>query len=208
MLQRVIRTAALAAAGLLLTLAPSSAHAGIVTPPHGECAPQPTSHPFAPWNDDAPYTRLVDGGFEDGGTAWQLRRAAVVDGNEPWHRHAADDRRALALAAGGSALSPPLCIGLGHPTLRLFARNTGSPHGLLSVEILADTSLGITLPISIGVVGRLQSSWAPTHRMLTLVNLLTLLPPGVTEVSFRFRAIGLRSAWVIDDVYVDPYAKR
>jgi hypothetical protein len=208
MLQRVIRTAALATAGLLLALAPSSAHAGIVVPPAGECAPQTTTDAFAPWGDDAPYTRLVDGGFEDGATAWQLRRAAVVEGNEPWYRHDADDRHALALAGGASAVSPPLCIGLGHPTLRFFARNTGSPLGLLSVEVLAKTSLGLTLPIPIGVVSRLRSSWAPTHRMLMLANLLTILPPGVTEVSFRFRAIGLHSSWVIDDVYVDPYAKR
>jgi hypothetical protein len=27
------------------------------------------------------------------------------------------------------------------------------------------------------------------------------------EVRFRFRAIGLDSSWVIDDVYVDPYEK-
>jgi hypothetical protein len=208
MLQRVIRLAALTGTGLLLALAPSSAHGVIVAPPAGECAAQPTSDPFAGWGDHAPYTRLIDGGFEGGATAWTLRRAAVVEGNQPWYRHDAGDRRALALGAGGSAVSPPLCIGLGHPTLRLFARNTGSPLGLLSVEILAETSLGLTLPIPIGVVGRLRSSWAPTHRMLTLVNLLTLLPPGVTEVSFRFRAIGLGSSWVIDDVYVDPYAKR
>jgi hypothetical protein len=210
MLQRATRTAALTAAGLLVALAPSSAQAIIVQPPAGECPPQATSEAFAPWGDGAQYTLLPDGGFEEGAAAWRLSRGvAVVDDNEPWHRRGAGDRRALALRAGGSAVSPPLCIGIGHPTLRLFARNTGSPLGLLSVEILATTSLGLTLPIPIGVVSRLRSSsWAPTHRMLTLVNLLTILPPGVTEVSFRFRAIGLDSSWVIDDVYVDPYAKR
>ncbi len=205
-MQRAPRIAALAV-GLLLALAPA-AQAQIVKPPAGDCPPQATTDAFAQWGDDALYTRVADGGFEDGATGWTLRRATVVDGNQPWGRDGTGDRRALALSAGGAALSPPLCIGLGHPTMRLFARNTGSPLGLLSVEILAQTSLGLTLPLPIGVVSRLRSSWAPTHRMLTLVNLLTLLPPGVTEVSFRFRAIGIGSSWVIDDVYVDPYAKR
>jgi hypothetical protein len=176
-MQRVLRIAALAAVGLLLALAPA-AQAQIVMPPAGECPPQPTTNAFARWGDKAPYTRVADGGFEDGATGWALRRATVVEGNHPWPPDGTGDRRALALPAGGTAVSPPLCIGLGHPTMRLFARNTGSPLGLLSVEILARTSLGLTLPLPIGVVSRLHSSWAPTHRMLTLVNLLRCSRPA------------------------------
>jgi hypothetical protein len=208
MLQRLTRLAALTAASLLPALAPSSAQAIVVAPPARECPEQLVSTPFEPWRDGASYTRVGDGGFEQGATGWRLRRAAIVKGNEPWHRHDPADAHALALSAGGFAVSPPLCIGLGHPTLRLFARNTRAPHGVLSVEVLARTSLGLTLPIPIGLVARSESIWAPTGRMLTIVNLLTLLPPGVTEVSFRFSSLGRDSAWEIDDVYVDPYAKR
>jgi hypothetical protein len=208
MLTRLTRLAALAAAGLLPALAPPSADAVIVAPPAGACPQQAVSTPFEPWGDRAWYTRVADGGFEQGAAGWHLRRAAVVQGNEPWHRHDAADAHALALAPGGSAISPPLCIGLGHPTLRLFARSTGSRHSALVVEVLAKTSLGLTLPLPIGLVTRSTSSWAPTNRMLTFVNLLTLLPPWATEVSFRFSSVGRGAAWEIDDVYVDPYAKR
>lgn len=207
MSQRMMRLAVLAAAGLLLVLAPTTAHAVILAPPAGKCPQQVVTTPFEPWGDRAWYTRVGDGGFEQGATAWRLRRAAVVDGNEPWYRHDPADAHALALSAGGSAVSPSLCIGLGHPTLRLFARNTGSRNGVLTVEVLARTSLGLTLPLPIGLITRSDASWTPTGRMLTLVNLLTLLPPWTTDVSFRFSALGRDSAWEIDDVYVDPYAK-
>jgi hypothetical protein len=207
MSQRMTRLAVLAVTGLLLVLAPAAAHAVILAPPAGKCPQQLVATPFEPWGDSAWYTRVDDGGFEQGAAAWRLRRATVVDGNEPWYRHDPADARSLALSTGGSAVSPSLCIGLGHPTLRLFARNTGSRHGVLAVEVLARTSLGLTLPIPIGLITRSDSSWAPTGRMLTIVNLLTLLPPWTTEVSFRFSALGHDSAWEIDDVYVDPYAK-
>ena len=42
--------------------------------------------------------------------------------------------------------------------------------------------------------------------MLVIANLLPLLPGETTPVAFRFTAQG--ADWSIDDVYVDPYAKK
>ena len=52
------------------------------------------------------------------------------------------------------------------------------------------------------MLGLLQGDrWAPAAPQFVVGNLLD------GEVRFRFRAIGLASAWVIDDVYVDPYGR-
>ena len=43
--------------------------------------------------------------------------------------------------------------------------------------------------------------WAPTPVLPIVANLLD------DEVRFRFTAIGIGSAWVVDDVYAVPYGK-
>ena len=77
-------------------------------------------------------SRLVRPGPErrpqSGGSGWTLERgAAVVHGNEPFYVGGGGDACALALPPGGSATTAPVCIGIEHPTLRFFARNTGDP---------------------------------------------------------------------------------
>jgi hypothetical protein len=121
-------------------------------------------------------------------------------------RDASDDR-ALAID-GGAVTSPPICVGLERPTIRFFARNTGSPLGLLTVEALVRAPLGLTVAVPIGVVAGVGHDWAPTLPMPIVANLLPLLPgDGFTSVRLRFSAVGLGSAWTVDDVYVDPYSK-
>lgn len=200
--KRIQGAAGLAAVLALLLTAAAPAEASVRL---GGCPPASGSQPFLPWGDRAFYLPLPGGGFESGAGAWQLRRASLVGANEPWHVRSPGDGHALALPSGASATSPPVCVGLGHPTLRLFARNTGSPLGLLAVQVVLPTPLGrVALPV--GVVARLARTWAPSPRMLTVVNLLALVDGG-TPVSFRFTSVGLGSSWEIDDVYLDPYRK-
>ena len=49
--------------------------------------------------------------------------------------------------------------------------------------------------------------WQPTLPSLVVANLLPLLPGARTPVRFRFTPVG-RANWQIDDVYVDPWARR
>ena len=71
--------------------------------------------------------------------------------------------------------------------------------GTLKVEVLFGQ--GGSLPVGI-VAGHIQGDeWAPSPVLPIVANLLD------DEVRFRFTAIGIDSAWVIDDVYVDPYGK-
>jgi hypothetical protein len=192
-----IKLAVAAAAAVLSSMAFASAAQA--------CADAGASQVFAPWLDPASYVLGPDGGFEAGAADWS--GAHVVAGNEPWTVGDASDTRALAID-GGSVTSPPVCVGLERPTIRFFARNTGSPLGVLSVEALVRTPLGLTVGVPIGAVADLGHDWAPTLPMPIVANLLPLLPgDDFTSVRLRFSAVGLGSSWTVDDVYVDPYSK-
>jgi hypothetical protein len=162
------------------------------------CPEQPVTQTFRPWLDPAWYVPAPGGDVEGGAEEWTLGGgAAVADGNEPFLA----GERSLALPAGASATTAPMCVGIEHPTIRLFVRNTGDPTGLLAVSVVYRDLLGThALPVGVVPAG---SSWAPTPVMPVVVNLLSLL--GDQDVSFRFTALG--GKWAIDDVYVDPYKK-
>jgi hypothetical protein len=92
-----------------------------------------------------------------------------------------------------------MCIGVEHPTLRFFARNTGDPTSVLTVSVVSGD-----LALPVGVITA-RSRWAPTPIVPVVVNLLSLL--GDQDVAFRFTAADSGGEWTIDDVYVDPYKK-
>jgi hypothetical protein len=198
-LRRGLGLALLVILGALAILAlPGPAHAA-------GCPEQPLDRTFAPWLDPAWYTQAPDGGFESGASGWTLERgAAVVDGNEPYFVGGSGDASSLALPPGGSATTAPMCIGIEHPTLRFFARNTGDPTSALTVSVVFRDLLGVRRSLPVGVVSA-GSSWAPTPVVPVVVNLLSVL--GDQQVAFRFTAADSRGEWAIDDVYVDPYKK-
>ena len=167
------------------------------------CPAQPLSQTFLPWLDVAWYVPAPNGGFEGGSEDWSLTGgAALVDGNNPY----LSGEHALALPSGASATTAPMCIGVEHPTIRLFARNTGAPSSTLAVSVVvSDPLLGVTRSLPIGLIGA-GDSWSPTPVLPVVVNLLSLL--GNQQASFRFTALDDRGEWTIDDVYVDPYKKR
>jgi hypothetical protein len=201
------RILALAVPVAITFVAAPSAQAGPLVASAGNCDAQELSQPFMPWADPASYTLAPDGGFEEAGSSWSLSGgAAVVSGNESYNVRNAGDARSLKLPSGSSATSATMCVGLEHPTLRLFARNTGSPLSALKVEVHFEDAVGNVHSLPIGVVGA-GSSWQPTQPMLVTANLLALLPGEKTPVAFEFTPVGLGGNWRIDDVYVDPYRR-
>jgi hypothetical protein len=189
---------AVAAVSLLAAGLSGTAHAqsSLLT---GQCAGQQLSRPFLPWLDLDSYIFAGDGGFEAGGNGWTLSGGAkVVTGNEPWHVHAATDAHSLNLPIGATATSPAVCIGLLHPTARLFARSLG---GTLEVDATVNTgTLSAVVPVGVVVAG---SKWAPTLPLPVLANLTTLVSDGTGSVTFSFTALG--GGVQIDDLYVDPF---
>ena len=194
---RVLRVA-LALFGALALVAPAGAHAA-------GCPGQSLAQAFLPWTDPAWYTPVPDGGFEARAAVWALRNGAtVVADNEPYRVGAAVDRWSLALPPGASATSGALCIGVAHPTLRFFVRNSGSQTATLAVSVEFRDPDGSPQSLPIGLVTG-GSDWGPTVALPVAANVLS--PASVNEAAFRFAATDGGGTWWIDDVYVDPYGK-
>ncbi len=189
----------LVAALALLAFAPQ-ARAGLLP----SCAGT-YEKPFARWGDNASYTLVRDGGFEAGAAGWSLAGGAkVVPGNETFYVHGAGESRSLLLPRGSTATSPPVCMVLGQPKMRLFAAAPGG-SGSMRVDVLSRNLLGILSVIDGGVVSA-GSSWQPT-RELPLLGSNLGSPLWATWVQLRFRPLGDASV-AIDDVYVDPWVIR
>jgi hypothetical protein len=203
------RAVALLAAGALMvavcaTLAPA-ANAGLLVKSAGDCGTQPLEQPFLRWLDPAQYTLLPGGTFEKAPPGWSLSGARVVSGNESYYVHGKGESKSLSLPRGSSATSSVICVGLGHPTMRLFAKAEGGlPTAALKVDVKFELFTGtvVTLPIGVALAGT-HRSWQPTLPMTVIANLLPLLPGQRTPVAFRFTPVGAAN-WTIDDVYVDP----
>jgi hypothetical protein len=185
------RAVPLAVAVLLMFVAAPPAQADLFD---GDCpATGEVTQPFSRWLDPLQYILAPDGGFEAGGAGWSRSGgAAVVSGNETFYVRGAGDQKSLALPAGASATSPAICSSLDKLTMRFFSRRTSGLLPLLKVEVLTTTGVDTVLVLPAG------ASWQPT------LPLPVLAITG--SFAFRFTAIG--GGFRIDDVYVDPYAKR
>jgi hypothetical protein len=207
----IIRRALVAATAAVATAAifAAPASAGILTASAKDCGDETLTKPFAQFGDQANYKLVRNGSFETGTDGWTLTRGAkVVSGNEPWKVGGSNHGKSLVLPAGSTAISPVSCVGLAEPTVRFFAKKNRAPLlgvSTLAVSVYVKTSLGLVVPVPIGVVLN-NGQWKPTAPMLIVANLLPLLPGDRTPVAFQFTP--LLGDWQIDDLYVDPFRAR
>lgn len=163
---------------------------------------------FKPWGDSLNYVLAPDGGFEAGGSGWTLNRgAAAVAGNESYYLNDAADDSSLSLPAGSSAWSPPICMSLDTPVFRMLARNTGDPTSKLRVEATFKL-LGLvrTNVVNTATAG---SEWAPTQKMSTVLGLSTIVGTLIpSSIQIRITPLDSKGQWQVDDLYIDPFARR
>jgi hypothetical protein len=185
--------------------AASPAHAGALVSSAGNCADTADSQVFLPWLDVANYFLAPGGDFESGASGWSLTGgASVVPGNEPWNVTGGGSS-SLRLPAGSSAISPAVCVGIEHPTIRFFEKSGGATLGSgLRTDVLFEDASGNVRSLTIGRETR--GGWDVTPAYVIVANLLPLLPGERTAVAFRFTPEGTGS-WQIDDRHVDPYGK-
>lgn len=163
--------------------------------------------PFAPWGDFANYAIAPGGNFESGAQGWSLTGgAAVADGNQPFNLGTTGGTKSLSVPDGGVATSAPMCIDSTYPHFRLVARNTGKPGTGLRVEVLFLNEKGGIKSSSSGTVYAGSTDWFMPDSLKIGVYFNPDVNAGAAPVNFRFRA-EKDSAWRIDDVYVDPYAR-
>jgi hypothetical protein len=163
---------------------------------------------FRPWGDRHNYVLAPDGGFEVGGAGWSLRGGAqVVEGNESYYLNDAADSRSLSLPSGGSASSPPICMSLDTPIIRMFARNTGDGSSRLRVEATYKL-LGLVRTKAVSTV-MAGPSWEPTQQMSTVLTLSTIVGTLIpSAIQVQITPLDSRGRWQVDDLYVDPFARR
>jgi hypothetical protein len=204
LMRRGLLAAITAAVAIGAFAAPASA--GILTASANDCGDESLSQPFAGFGDSHQYKIVPGGSFEGALTDWTLMgKAKVVSGNEPWKVGGASHGKSLVLPAGSSAVTAPTCVGLAEPTLRFFAKKNSGLLSTLAVSVYVKTSLGLVVPVPVGVVLG-NGQWKATPQMLIVANLLPLLPGDRTPVAFQFTP--LLGEWQIDDVYVDPLRMR
>ncbi len=139
-------------------------------------------------------------------SGWTFKGGAkIVSGNEPWKVGDSRHGSSLSLPAGSSATTGAMCVGIGHPTMRFFAKRNSGLLSTMVVEVVFNGLGGTLRSLPIGVVvGGTQ--WQPTLPYPVIASLLPLLPGQMTPVQFRFTP--LLGSWQIDDVYVDPWRFR
>jgi hypothetical protein len=196
--------------GALLALSLVSTAAEAATPTKNDpCGYGTPSKVFQSFGDNKNYVLTPNGGFEATDPAWTLANGAVVaEGNNTLALGAATDHQSLSLPAGSSATSPVTCIASGQPTFRFAARATGGDkHSRLNVEILYTGKRGNKRS---AVVGKLRAGeeWAPTKKLaVRLGRVKTHGKLKTANVKFRFTPVGV-GEWQVDDLYLDPRARR
>ena len=167
------------------------------------CTPASLSKPFRPWGDANDYTLVPGGDMEDGAPGWTLGRGAdLVDLNNFFHVGDRSDRSSLLLRAGTSALSAPVCIDSTYSSFRFFARAL-SARADLKVEVLWWES-GATHAATLRLDRWTDLLWSPVAPIALPSDHLT--GDGLEPVQFRFTVTG-RGAWLLDDLYVDPFSR-
>jgi hypothetical protein len=161
------------------------------------CPPPPTPlQPFVWWGDSNQYVLTTGGSFEKGVPGWTLSGGAkIVSDNAPNRLDPATDSQALYLPAGSSATSAcvtaPQILGI----VRFFAKNAGVAWGGMKVEVIVKGSVyqaGTVFP---------GSTWAPTPILLSYAPAYK----GAVTYQVRLTPVGAGSAFVVDDVYFDPF---
>jgi hypothetical protein len=169
-------------------------------------APQVVSA-FSNLGDARDYVLAPGGDFEakslDG---WQVTKArqdgdrsdlVVPDADKNANKHS------LKIPAGGSAVSPAMCVDLHYPTLRFMVKSPGK--GQLNVEVAYPDSNDPVFHDA-GSITAGEKDWAATADIPVYPE-RGGVEPGMRRVALRFTSVAVdRDAgeWKIDDLYVDP----
>ena len=197
------RLAGVAALAALVTGAVAASAAG-QDKTIAACPPQTLVQPFLFWHDHSSYFLAAGGACETTPAGWTLNGgAAIVAGNESWHVNSAGDAASLGLPTGSAATSPPICVTVHSPNIRLFSANDGSTRSALQVLLNYTDKHGLARTTTVGTL-RGGSSWALSPQIMFLRFVSPVVGgQGQTWVTFTFKPTS-GGDWRIDDFYVDP----
>jgi hypothetical protein len=197
---RHVKTCSLGLALLAVTAAVAATAASAASA--ATCPPPPaTSQVFKAWGDTNDYAAMPSGSFESTLSGWSSYGSGVVAGNEPWYVHSKSDSQAFALGSGGSFTTSAICEPLLQPVLRLFIKNIGTSTGRLHIEFLVTQNNKLYV---------LDGGYVTSGTGWTLTNPIvgSWSGPLSGALQIRITAVGSGAAFVVDDLYADPYLSR
>ena len=172
------------------------------------CPITPTTKAFQRFGDTADYSMLSNGHFESGTSGWTLTGASVVTGNESFKVRASTDAHSLTIQPTGKVVSPKFCVGLEHPTFRLFARQASGSWATMAVRLRWTQSNGQVNETTVASLNGGASPAGSRRPRLALASTLPLWQAGQSlQVQVVFDPEDFGGAWAIDDVYIDPYRR-
>jgi hypothetical protein len=175
---------------------------------HNPCEDRDIENPFTAWDDYSDYFLIRGGDVSNLAPDWSFDGGEVVEDQSTYSAHG-EESASASLGAGDSVTAPSVCVSLDDPTMRFSVKNPGATTGTLKVEALYTDENFDTQAIELGTLTSEDAGdeWTPSPILELAAPLDALLQDGVTPVRFRFTSEGEDSAWLVDDVYVDPYGK-
>jgi hypothetical protein len=172
-----------------------------------DCSFDSASQVFFPWGDPADYSLIPQGDLTDT-SGWQFKNVTLSGEHDP----VTDGAGSLLFTKGDSeAITPPMCVNLDHPTLRLFvADRGGNGKAHLDVNVLYEGLDGSTRELRLAML-KVGPSWEPSLVIPIGVNMLSVASAsGWTPVAFEFDVHGLQKGetFSLGGVYVDPSRSR
>jgi hypothetical protein len=160
---------------------------------------------FSEYGDNAYYELAPDGGLEGGGTGWEFTGAAkLVTGDQTSTVSDSADQVELSIPYGSTAISPRVCVDETTPHFRMMTINSGKKDTRLKVkvsyEFLKDRELRTeTRNYEI----RATNLWAPSDEIELRAD---RGQERIARISFTPKE--KEGIWLIDDLYIDPFARR
>jgi len=161
--------------------------------------------PFTAWSDSGYYSLVPGGSFEVGEPRWTTLGPAVVAlGNEPYNVAGTPGWFSMAVAQGGSAQSPYMCVEPNDRTFRFFLRGA-TPSATLSVSLLYKGPLG--LPVTVASKSfTVGNGWELSPTLHTGAAVVSAVSGGSAQLALQFAST--KGIVRIDDVYLDPRMRR
>ena len=158
---------------------------------------------FAPWKDKGWYQLAPDGGLAEGGNGWTLEDGAELVADPDARSHeGAQEETAVSLPFGASATSPPVCVDETTPSFRVMIRNMGDKGAKLRVTV---TYEGTSKPVKAknnDVHSDTNDNWMPSPPLKLETD-----KEGERVARITFTGKDPKSDYLIDDLYVDPFAR-
>ncbi len=161
--------------------------------------------PFTAFGDSGYYSLVPGGSFEAGEPRWATAGPAMVAlGSEPYDVTGTPGWFSMALAPGGSTVSPYMCVEPNDRTFRFFLR-AGTPSATVSVSLIYKGPLGVPVVVASKSI-TVGSGWELSPTLHTGAAAVSSVSGGSAELALGFAST--KGIVRIDDVYLDPRMRR